>query len=34
MRDYNLYLMDIIKAMDSIEMFVEEMGYDEFHDDD
>lgn len=34
MRDYNLYLKDILSAMDSIEAFVEGMSFDEFRTDD
>ena len=34
MRDYNLYLKDILSAMDSIETFVEGMSFDEFRTDD
>jgi uncharacterized protein with HEPN domain len=34
MRDYNLYLKDILSAMDSIEAFVEGMSFDEFCTDD
>ena len=34
MRDCKLYLKDILSAMDSIEAFVEGMGFDEFRTDD
>ncbi len=34
MRDYQLYLKDILSAMDSIEAFVEGMSFEEFHADD
>lgn len=34
MRDYKLYLSDILDAMDSIERFVEGMGFEEFKRDD
>ena len=34
MRDYNLYLKDILTAMDSIDDFVEGMSFDEFRTDD
>jgi uncharacterized protein with HEPN domain len=34
MRDYSLYLKDILAAMDSIEVFVEGMGLEEFRADD
>ena len=34
MRDYQLYLKDILSAMDSIEAFVEVMSFEEFRADD
>jgi uncharacterized protein with HEPN domain len=34
MRDYRLYLKDILSAMDSIETFVENMTFEEFCADD
>jgi len=34
MRDYHLYLKDILSAMDSIEAFVEGMSFEEFRADD
>ena len=34
MRDYQLYLKDILSAMDSIEAFVEGMSFEEFRADD
>ncbi|MBW1698408.1 MAG: DUF86 domain-containing protein [Deltaproteobacteria bacterium] len=34
MRDYRLYLRDILSAMDSIEAFVEGMTFEEFCADD
>ncbi len=34
MRDYQLYLKDILSAMDSIEAFVEGMSFEEFRTDD
>ncbi len=34
MRDYKLYLTDILNAIDSIEEFVEGMDFEEFEDDD
>jgi len=34
MRDYRLYLKDILSAMDSIEAFVEGMSFEEFGSDD
>ena len=34
MRDYQLYLKDILSAMDSIETFVEGMSFEEFRADD
>lgn len=34
MRDHKLYLSDILKAMDSIESFVEGMEFEEFKKDD
>jgi uncharacterized protein with HEPN domain len=34
MRDYRLYLKDILSAMESIEAFVEGMSFEEFHADD
>jgi len=34
MRDYRLYLKDILGAMESIEAFVERMSFDEFRTDD
>jgi uncharacterized protein with HEPN domain len=34
MRDYRLYLKDILSAMDSIEAFVEGMSFKEFRSDD
>jgi len=34
MRDYDLYLADILDAMDSIERFVEGMSLEEFQKDD
>jgi len=34
MRDYKLYLRDILKAMESIEKFVEGMNFEEFQKDD
>ena len=34
MRDYSLYLTDIIKAMESIQEFVKGMDYSEFKEDD
>lgn len=34
MRDYDLYLKDILAAMESIESFVGAMGFEEFHVDD
>lgn len=33
-RDYKLYLKDILSAMESIQMFVKGMNYEEFIDDD
>ncbi|MDO9045859.1 MAG: DUF86 domain-containing protein [Methanobacteriaceae archaeon] len=34
MRDPKLYLKDILEAMDSIELFIGEMDFDEFKEDD
>jgi uncharacterized protein with HEPN domain len=34
MREYKLYLVDIISAMDSIESFVEGLSFEEFQRDD
>jgi uncharacterized protein with HEPN domain len=34
MRDYGLYLKDILAAIDSIEAFVEGMSIDQFNEDD
>ena len=34
MRNYRLYLKDILSAMDSIEIFIEGMHFEEFCDDD
>ena len=34
MRDYKLYLKDILAAMDSIEAFVEGMSFEQFRKDD
>jgi uncharacterized protein with HEPN domain len=34
MRDYNLYLKDILAAIESIEAFVDRMSFDEFIADD
>ncbi|MBW2065258.1 MAG: DUF86 domain-containing protein [Deltaproteobacteria bacterium] len=34
MRDYSLYLKDILSAIDSIEALVEEMNFEEFRTDD
>ena len=34
MRDYKLYLRDILKALESIEKFVEGMDFEEFQKDD
>lgn len=34
MRDYQLYLKDILSAMDSIEAFVEGMSFEKFRADD
>ncbi len=34
MRDYRLYLKDILAAMESIEAFVQGMGFDQFRADD
>ena len=34
MRDYRLYLKDILSAMDSIEAFVKGMSFEEFGSDD
>ncbi len=34
MRDYKLYLTDILSAIESIEVFVEGMDFEEFEDDD
>jgi uncharacterized protein with HEPN domain len=34
MRDYNLYLKDILEAMTSIETFVEGMDFESFRVDD
>lgn len=34
MREYKLYLSDIVAGMDSIERFVEGMTFDEFQQDD
>lgn len=33
-RDYKLYLKDILSAMESVQMFVKGMSYEEFSDDD
>ncbi len=33
-RDYNLYLKDILEAMESIEQFIKEMSFEEFRGDD
>jgi uncharacterized protein with HEPN domain len=33
-RDYKLYIKDILAAMDSIEAFVEDMGLEQFREDD
>jgi uncharacterized protein with HEPN domain len=33
MRDYRLYLKDILSAMDSIQAFVEGMNFDDFSSD-
>ncbi len=34
MRDYRLYLKDILAALESVEAFVERMGFEEFRADD
>jgi uncharacterized protein with HEPN domain len=34
MRDYRLYLKDILAALESVETFVERMGFEEFRADD
>jgi len=34
MRDYNLYLSDILKAMESIEEFVKDMSFEQLRSDD
>jgi uncharacterized protein with HEPN domain len=34
MRDYSLYLKDIVDAMDAIEKFVEGIDFDRFQNDD
>ena len=34
MRDYRLYLKDILAALESIETFMEGMGFEEFRADD
>jgi len=34
MRDYRLYLKDILVAMDSIEVFVKDMSFEQFRSDD
>lgn len=34
MRDYILYLKDILDAMEKVERFIEGMGFDEFRRDD
>jgi len=34
MRNYKLYLRDILKAMESVEKFVEGMDFEEFQKDD
>ncbi len=34
MRDYRLYLKDILDAMESIEKFVEDMSFEKFKEDD
>ena len=34
MRDYKVYLQDILAAIQSIEAFVKEMGFEEFRADD
>ena len=34
MREYKIYLRDIINAMTSIESFVGKMDFDQFKDDD
>jgi uncharacterized protein with HEPN domain len=34
MRDYRIYLEDIVAAMQSIEKFIEGMDFDTFHGDD
>lgn len=34
MRDFKLYLKDILEAMNSIELFIGEMDFDEFKEDD
>ena len=34
MRDYTIYLKDIIEAMEAIERFVEGIDFDRFQDDD
>ena len=34
MRDYRLYLKDILAALESVENFVERMGFEEFRADD
>jgi len=34
MRDYKLYLKDILEAIESIEKFVEDISFEEFREDD
>ena len=34
MRDYGLYLKDILAAMESVKTFVERMDFEEFRADD
>ncbi len=34
MREYKLYLLDIVEAMESVERFVEGMTFEEFQRDD
>jgi uncharacterized protein with HEPN domain len=34
MRDYRLYLRDIVESVEAIERFVEGMGFDQFREDD
>jgi len=33
-RDYNLYLKDILNAMESIQTFIKDMHFEEFKEDD